>query len=127
MNEQVTVCGNRLGFIDCVTHTLTGAQILFYLFHTWQSNPDASVILWCRTGDAKAKANAVRVALSKERGARSAPRTFELQFSTHWPYTEGGIKGEAIKVERLRGSMSTRLRAAFLTVTQERKDSGNGK
>lgn len=102
------------GFVNCVTHSLTGAQILFYLLHSWNDDSEKAVILWCRKGDAEWKANALRVALSKERKARDIPRTFELRFSQPWPHTHNGFKGEAIKVLKVRGSMQTQMRAAFL-------------
>ncbi len=101
------------GFVDCVTHSLTGAQILYYALHEWRDDQTQPVVLWCRKGDAEWKANALRVALSKERKERSIPRTFELRFSKPWPHTHNGLKGEAIKVERVNGTTMTRIRAAF--------------
>jgi hypothetical protein len=109
------------GFINCVTHSLTGAQVLYYLFHTWSKEPNRAVTLWCDKGDALQKMNAIRVALAKERKARSLPRTFELRFSDTWPYTHLGIKGEAIKVERTSGTMQTRMRAALLSMNRQEK------
>lgn len=100
------------GFINCVTHELSGAQILFYLLHTWEKTPLQPVILWCRE-EATAKANAVRVALSRERKAHNLTRVFELRVSEPWPYTYMGIRGEAIKIERVAGTMQTRVQAAF--------------
>lgn len=99
------------GFINCVTHELTGAQILFYLMHTWATEPTLSVILWCRE-DAISKGNNLRVALSKERKERKLVRTFELRMSEPWPYTHMGIRGEAIKIERVAGTLQTRVQAA---------------
>lgn len=110
------------GFINSVIHSLTGAQILYYLFHTWEQDSGRSVIIWCDKGEAVAKMNAIRVALAKERGARGQQRTFELKFSEPWPYTHMGIKGEAIKVERVGGNMQTRMRAAFVTLAQKGKN-----
>jgi hypothetical protein len=111
---QLPLKGYDPGFINCVVHSLTGSQILYHLFSIWSENPNESVILWCRKGDAEWKVNAVRVALSKERKARGVPRTFELRFSeVPWPYTFMGIKGEAVKVERVNGSIQTRMRAAM--------------
>lgn len=106
------------GFIDCMVHSLTGAQILYYLFHTWSQNQTQSIIIWCERGETDAKVNAIRVALAKERKARGLPRTFELRFSESWPHTHNGIKGEAIKVDRIGGGVQTRMRAAFLTLTR---------
>jgi ribosomal protein S9 len=107
------------GFINSVVHQLTGGQILYYLLHTWSQEPNRTVIIWCQAGDAAAKENAIRVALAKERKARGLPRTFELKFSTPWPYTHQGIKGEAIKVERTGGGMQTRMQAAFLAMQRK--------
>lgn len=106
------------GFIDCVVHSLTGAQVLYYLFHTWSQDQTRSVVIWCERGETQAKVNAIRVALAKERKARGLPRTFELRFSEPWPHTHIGIKGEAIKVERVGGTMHTRMQAAFLTLME---------
>jgi hypothetical protein len=110
------------GFINSVTHSLTGAQILYYLFHTWATEPNRSVIIWCQSGEAASKENSIRVALAKERKARGLPRTFEMKFSAAWPYTHNGIKGEAIKVERTGGGIQTRMQAAFLAM--QRKHGG---
>lgn len=107
------------GFINSVVHSLTGAQILYYLLHTWASEPNRPVIIWCQTGEGSAKENSIRVALSKERKARDLPRTFELRFSAPWPYTHNGIKGEAIKVERTGGGVQTRMQAAFLAMQRK--------
>jgi len=107
------------GFIDCMVHSLTGAQVLYYLFHTWSQHQTQSVIIWCERGETPAKVNAVRVALAKERKARSLPRTFELRFSDPWPYTHNGIKGEAIKVERVSGTLQTRMQSAFMTLMEK--------
>jgi hypothetical protein len=107
------------GFVNCVVHSLTGAQVLYYLLHIWSREPRRSVILWCATGEAVAKSNSLRVALSKERKAKDLPRTFELKFSEPWPYTYLGIKGEAIKVEKLGGSIATRMRSAMLAMNRK--------
>lgn len=104
------------GFVNCVTHSLTGAQILFYAFHSWATDQNQSITLWCRKGDAQQKANALRVALAKERKQRQIPRTFELRFGEVFPYTHDGVKGEAIKVERVGGTLQTRMRAAFFEI-----------
>jgi hypothetical protein len=112
------------GFIDSVVHGLTGAQILFYLFHTWNREPARPVIIWCEQGEAAGKVNAIRVALAKERKARDLPRTFELKFSDRWPYTHNGIKGEAIKVERMRGTLQTQMRAAFISLSRGGSNGG---
>lgn len=106
------------GFINCVIHSLTGAQILYYLFLTWNQEPARSIIIWCEKGETSAKVNAIRVALAKERGSRGLPRTFELKFSEPWPHTHLGIKGEAIKIEKSGGSVQTRMRAAFVSLSQ---------
>lgn len=105
-------------FINTVTHNLTGAQILYYLFNIWSDVPNQPVTLWCQRDEAEWKANAIRVALSKERKSRKIPRTFELKFSHTWPHTYEGIKGEAIKVERSGGSIQTRMRAALLEINK---------
>jgi hypothetical protein len=122
--QAVPITQGDPGFINCVVHSLTGAQVLYYLFHTWSQEPDRSVIIWCEKGETLAKMNAIRVALAKERKARGLPRTFELKFSESWPHTHLGIKGEAIKVERIGGTMQTRMRAAFLSLS--RGGHGNG-
>lgn len=101
------------GFINSVTHSLTGNQVLFYLMHTWASDPTQAIIIWCNRADAVYKMNSIRTALSKERKSRNTPRTFELRFSEPWPYTHMGIKGEAIKVERVGGTTMTRMQAAL--------------
>lgn len=101
------------GFINSVTHSLTGNQVLFYLMHMWASDSTMPVIIWCNRSDALYKASNIRTALSKERKSRNLPRTFELRFSEPWPYTHMGIKGEAIKVERVGGTIQTRLQAAM--------------
>jgi hypothetical protein len=106
-------------FINTVTHNLTGAQTLYYLFNIWMDFPSQSVVLWCERDDAEAKCNAIRVALSKERKLRSIPRTFELRFSETWPYTYNGIKGQAVKIERIGGSIRTRMRAAMLEMSMK--------
>lgn len=124
MNKSIPVVGYESGLINCVVHSLTGAQVLYYLFHIWEDESVYSTILWCDKGETSAKVNAVRVALSKERAARGLPRTFELKFSQPWPYTHMGIKGEAVKVERLRGNSATRLRAAFVALAQKGQASG---
>lgn len=109
------------GLVNCVVHSLSGAQVLFYLFHIWEVENRDSAIIWCGTGETYAKVNAIRVALSKERAARKLPRTFELRFSESWPHTHMNIKGEAIKVERLLGSQLTQLRAAMVRLTAQGK------
>lgn len=101
------------GFINCVTHSLTGVQVLYHLGLTWAQLPSQSIIVWCLPGDALAKANVVRVALSRERKARGLSAQFELRFSEPFPYTHMGIKGEAIKVTKVRGGGLTQMRAAF--------------
>ena len=106
------------GFINCVIHSLSGAQVLYHLFHRWESDPNRPIIIWCEKGETSAKANAIRVALSKERKARGLPRTFELKFSEQWPYTHDGIKGEALKITRHGGTMLTRMRAAMLSINK---------
>lgn len=114
MTNSVPINQFDPGFINCLVHSLTGAQILFYLFHTWRDEPTRAVTLWCEKGEGLQKMNAIRVALSKERKLRNLPRTFELRFSDTWPYTHMGIKGEAIKVEQVSGTLLTQMRAAFL-------------
>lgn len=109
------------GFVDCVTHSLTGAQILFYMFHMWSEQPNQSITLWCRKGEADWKANALRVALSKERKQRGLPRTFELRCGEAFPYTYNDVKGEAIVVERVGGTMQTRIRAAFFEMQKGKR------
>lgn len=107
------------GFLNCVTHSLSGKQVLYHLLHIWEMNPYQAVILWCHQGDAQAKANAVRVALSKERRDRGEFRTFELRFGSPWPYTYMGIRGEAIVIERINGGMQTRVYAAFAALKEQ--------
>lgn len=124
MSESVPVLNFDPGFIDCVVHTLSGAQVLFYLFHIWENESIYSTVIWCNKGETSQKVNAIRVALSKERAARSLPRTFELRFSESWPYTHNGIKGEAVKITRHRGSNATRIRAAFVTLANRGKHHG---
>ena len=99
-------------FFDIATHQLSGPQILYYLFNAWQTQD--SVILWCRKGDGASKINTIRVALSKERKSRGVMRTFELRFNDPWPYTYNGVKGEAFKVEKIRGSFSTQFSDAMM-------------
>lgn len=124
MNSAVPLSQNEPGFINCLVHNLTGAQVLFYLFHAWKDDPNRAVILWCEKGEALKKMNSIRVALSKERKARGLLRTFELRFSFPWPYTHNGIKGEAIKVEQVGGTLLTQMRAAF---TELNRGQINGK
>lgn len=100
------------GFIDSVTHALTGAQVLYHMLHTWESQPRLPIIIWC-LGDAGFKADSIRVALSRERKANNAPRTFELRFSEPWKHTHMGVRGEAIKVTRELGRTTTRIQAAM--------------
>jgi len=119
MDELPTI--QDRGFVNTVIHSLTGAQILFHLLHVWRDEPTRSVILWCRKGEALAKMSAIRVALSKERGVRGTPRTFELRFSEQWPYTHEGIKGEAIKVERVAGTIMTRMQAAMMSIQTKKE------
>ncbi len=121
MKQSVPIKDFDPGFIDCVVHALTGAQVLFYLFNIWENESIYSTVIWCNKGETSAKVNAIRVALSKERAARGLPRTFELKFSESWPYTHNGIKGEAVKITRHRGSNATRLRAAFVSLAQKGK------
>jgi len=99
-------------FFDVATHQMSGPQILYYLFNAWQTRD--SVILWCRKGDGESKINTIRVALSKERKSRGAMRTFELRFGEPFAYTHNEIKGEAFKVEKIRGSFSTQFSAAMM-------------
>lgn len=113
---QVPIIQHDPAFINGVIHSLTGAQILYYLFFSWESQPNRPVILWCQKGETAGKVNAIRVALAKERKARDLPRTFELRFSQHWPYTHEGIKGEAIKIERSSGGLRMQMRTAMLTL-----------
>lgn len=101
------------GFINCVTHSLTGIQVLYHLSLTWAQTPFQPIVIWCLPGDAAAKANVIRVALSRERKARGVKALFELRFSEPWPHTYMGIKGEAIKITRVGGGDLTRMRAAF--------------
>lgn len=105
-------------FINAVTHPLTGAQLLYYLMHTWEDDPSRLVTLWCRRGEAYSKANSVRVALSKERRARRLKRVYELRVSSYWPYTHEGIKGEAINIERVEGTLQTQMRAALQEISK---------
>jgi hypothetical protein len=104
------------GFVNCVTHSLTGAQILYHMMHSWNQSEDMPVTLWCRKGDAVAKASTVRVALSKERRDRNVLRTFELRLSEAFPYTHFGIQGEAIVIYRVKGGKMTQLQAAFTAI-----------
>ncbi len=101
------------GFVNCVTHTLSGAQVLYHVLHTWHREEDSLIVIWCFEGEAQAKANAIRVALSKERKDRKLLRTFELRFSEPFRYTHLGIKGEAIIIRRDTGTMQTQVQAAF--------------
>lgn len=118
--SNVPITSYDPGFINSVVHQLTGAQLLYYLFHTWSMSENRPVIVWCQTGEAAAKQNAIRVALAKERAARNLPSTFELKFSATWPYTHDGIKGEAIKIERTSGGLKTRMQAAFLNMQRSK-------
>lgn len=122
--NQVPIKQYDPDFINCVVHSLTGAQILYYLLHVWSKESNRPVVLWCAKGEGSQKVNVVRVALAKERKARGLPRTFELRFSDPWPYTHNGIKGEAIKVEQVGGTMQTRMQAAFFAM--KRKGDSNG-
>lgn len=106
-------------FINCVVHNLTGSQILYYLLHVWSQDRAQPVVLWCRKGEAEWKANSARVSLSKERRSRKFPRTFELRFSEPWPYTFEGVKGEAIRVERVSGTIQTQVRAAWAALKKD--------
>lgn len=99
--------------MDCLTHQLTGAQVLFHLMNVWRDNPNQPVTLWFFRGEAEKRLKSIRVALSKERSDRDITRTFELRFSESWPHTHDGIKGEAMKVTRVSGGTTTRLNAAF--------------
>lgn len=108
------------GFIDCITHALTSNQILHYLALTWAEDKERVVILWCHTGEAAAKAQSIRVALSKERKRRGEVRTFEIRVSSAWPYTHRGVKGEAIKIWRDRGTKMTRMYAALKQMKEQR-------
>lgn len=112
------------GFVNGVTHVLTGAQTLYYLFNAWAEHENLPVILWYRRGEAEFRVNAIRVALSKERKLRGLKRTFELRFSDTWPHTHEGVKGEAIKVERVGGTLQTRVRAALIQMNQQRQVRG---
>ncbi len=107
-------------FIDTATHFLTGAQVLFHLFHTWEVEPNRPVTLWSLRGEGIAKMKVIRVALSKERNERKTYRTFELRFSEPYPYTFRGIKGEAMRVVRVAGTMQTRINAAFVQLKEGR-------
>ena len=118
MTPAVPISQYDPGFINSVVHSLTGAQCLFYMFHAWSTNPSLPIIFWCKRGDGEGKINAIRVALAKERKARNVPRTFELRFSEPWPDTHLGVKGEAIKVERVSGSLHTQMSAAFHKLVQ---------
>lgn len=116
--SMVPIKNADAGFVDCVTHVLTGSQTLYYLFSIWSENPEQPIILWYRRGEAEFRINAIRVALSKERKVRGLKRTFELRVSDSWPHTHEDIKGEAIKVERVGGTIQTRMRAAFQSIHQ---------
>lgn len=70
-----------LNAIDCVRHQPTGVQLLYQLLPRLQASPHAAALLVIDAGRFVSVTNKIRVTLSKERRARSVPRTFELRFS----------------------------------------------
>lgn len=102
------------GFIDCVVHSLTGGQVLFYLLRTWEKNPNQPVTVWTRDGEAVNKVKAMRVVLSKRRKANKQPRLFEIHCSEAWRHTHNGIRGEAVLVTRETATVSTQVKVAFM-------------
>lgn len=103
----------EIGFIDCVTHNLTGMQTLYHMLYNWKEDSRRPLILWCLKGTTEAQKNTIKVALSRERKIRGAVRTFELRFGEAWPYTHDGIRGDAMVVTRSLGSLTTRMNEAF--------------
>lgn len=112
------------GFVDCVVHNLTGAQIIFRLMYAWKAHPSMPVVLWCRKGDAVHKMNAIRVALSRERKSRNIPRTFELEFSAIFPQEHMEIRGESVRVRKTKGTLLTQMRAVVFESKQNNQGSG---
>lgn len=98
--------------IDTTLHALTGAQLLYHALRYWQRNPDEPVLLWALRGDTAFRVNGLRVALSKERKARKALRTFRVCTGDTWPFTLSGVKGEVVKLTRTSGGPAARAAAA---------------
>ena len=84
--------------INYLRHQLTARQSLSILLECWRESRSNPVILIAPTGACETVIRSIRVILSKERKAASRKSAFGFVISNVFPYTDNGIKGEAVVV-----------------------------
>lgn len=86
--------------IDTVTHYHSGRQMLFTLLRCWGESKDDPVILLAMPGEAEARVNALRIALSKERAATGTEAFYGMSVSEPFRWTvKNADDGVAYRLE----------------------------
>ncbi len=83
-------------------HPFTTRQALGSLLDLWRENQELPVILITEAGSAERFTRSIRVALSKERKKypKDSPVHYGFVQSDPFPYTDSGIRGEAVVLHR---------------------------
>lgn len=88
--------------INCLRHPMTSRQCLSMLLDFWQLSRNLPVVLITKKGQAAILVKLIRATLSKERQelrVRAAPVNYGFKCSEVFPFTDQGVKGEAIVVQ----------------------------
>lgn len=82
--------------ISLFAHPLTTRQALSNLLDMWRQNRDLPIAVVGPRGEMERFTKSIRVTLSKERAKQGAKAHYGFTQSDPFPYTEAGIKGEAV-------------------------------